>query len=248
MVSGFIKANSGGSCGQLSYDNLAGSGVGRPSTDPLGFEMGSAPYVRIPDTTSGGGASISGAGYVMSTPLTSAAQQTKSGAASSMAARLVLFPNNPESGGQGLVTAQLDSGSIDCVSGTSAADGTAVGTYTLRLSWWGRGTADAAAKWHTATWTYNSASNSAPVLVAGSDTWDPANTVLGNGVALSALVQSSGAAPNVVSTGANSGLRGFPTGVFTLTTAPTLVNELSPGYSAINLQLGQLTCVADDQR
>jgi len=65
---------------------------------------------------------------------------------------------------------------------------------------------------------------------------------------LSTLVQGSATAPNGVATGASNGLRGFPTGVFTLTTAPTLLNESSPGFSAINVQLGQLSCVADDQR
>ncbi len=253
-ASGYISRNGGGSCGQLSYDNLYGVGIGRPVADPLGYQMGAAPYVRVPDTTSGGGASISGSGYVLSNPLPSSPQQTKSGAAAAMGASVVLFPNNPEStfnttiGSKGLVAAQLDLGSVDCVSGTSAVDGTAVGKYTLRLFWWGRGTADAVARWHLATWTYNSATNTAPVLAGGSDAWDPANTVLGNGARLSELVQTSGAAPNVVSIGATNGLRGFPTGVFTLTTAPTLVNELSPGYSAINVQLGQMTCVADDQR
>lgn len=253
-ATGFISRNSGSGCGQLSYDNLYGLGVGRPVTDPLGYQMGSAPYVQIPDTTSGSGASISGSGYLFSNPLSGSPQVTKSGAAASMGASVVLFPNNTEStfnttiGSKGLVAAQLDTGSVDCVSGTSAVDGTVVGKYTLRLFWWGRGTADAAARWHAATWTYNSSTSSAPVLAAGSDTWDPANTVLGNGVRLSDLVQTSGSAPNVISTGANNGLRGFPTGVFTLTTAPTLVNELSPGFSAINVQLGQLTCVADDQR
>ena len=253
-VTGYISRNSGGSCGQLSYDNLYGLGIGRPVVDSVGYEMGSAPYVQVPDTTSGSGASISGSGYVLSNPLPSSPQQTKSGAAAAMGASVVLFPNNPEAtfnatiGGKGLVAAQLDTGAIDCISGTSAVDGTAAGRYTLRLFWWGRGTADAAARWHTATWTYNSSTDSAPVLATGSDTWDPANTVLGNGLRLSDLVQTSGSAPNVVSTGANNGLRGFPTGVFTLTTAPTLVNESSPGFSAINVQLGQLTCVADDQR
>ena len=130
-------------------------------------------------------------------------------------------------GGKGLVAAILDQGSVDCVSGTSAVNGTIVGKYTFRLFWWGKGTADVAARWHTARWTYDSSINSAAVLTSGSDVWDPANTVLGNGRRLSELVQGSGTAPNIVATGASNGLRGFPTGVFTLTTAPTLFNETS---------------------
>jgi hypothetical protein len=252
-ATGFISKNSSGTCGALSYDNLAGTGIARLPIDPIGYEMGTAPYVQIPDLP-GSGASISGSGYVTSNPLPTSPQQTKAGAAASMAASLVLFANNPEAtynatiGSKGLVAAILDQSSVDCVSGTSSVNGTIVGKYAFRLFWWGKGTADAAARWHTATWTYDSSINAAAVLTAGSDVWDPTNTVLGNGRRLSELVQSSGTAPNIVATGASNGLRGFPTGVFTLTTAPTLFNESSPGFSAINVQLGQLSCVADDQR
>jgi type II secretory pathway pseudopilin PulG len=254
---GFIASNGGGTCGQLSYDNLAGGGLARPTLpllDPLGFEMGASPYVRIPDVTSGSGASITGSGYVTSSTLATTPQVTWAGSAASMGASLVMFPNNPEStfnttvGSKGLVAAILDQGSVDCVSGTSSSNGTIVGKYSFRLFWWGKGTADAVARWHTAGWTYDSTINSAPLLTAGSDVWDPANTSLGNGLKLSDLVQGSGTAPNTVATGASNGLRGFPTGVFTLTTAPTLLNETGVGFSAINVQLGQLSCVADDQR
>jgi prepilin-type N-terminal cleavage/methylation domain-containing protein len=254
-ASGFIAANSGGGCGLLSYDNTAGGGIPRLAIDPVGFSMGAKPYVRVNDTTGGSAPAITGRGYVTSNPLPTSPQQTKAGAAVAMAAGVTLFPNNPESsfnntlGSKGLVGAILDQGSVDCVSGTSGVDGTIVGKYTLHLFWWGKGLADASARWHQAMWTYDSSLNAAPVpaVGAGWDTWDPANTFLSTGQPLSNLVQGP-AVPNVVKSGANNGLRGFPTGIFTLTTAPTLVNETSPGFSAINVQLGQLSCVADDQR
>jgi hypothetical protein len=252
-ASGFISRNSGGGCGLLSYDNTISGGLAKTSADATGFEMGATPYVQSPDVT-GSGAAISGAGYVTSNPLPTSPQQTKAGATASMASAVVLFPNNPEStfnatfGSKGLVAAILDSGSVDCVSGSGGLDGTVVGKYTLRMFWWGRGTADAAARWHAARWTYDSGSGSSPVLTAGSDTWDPTNTLLGNGLRLSDLVSASGVTPNVVTSGATNGLRGFANGIFTLTTAPTLTNEPGVGFSAINVQLGQLSCVADDQR
>lgn len=252
-ASGSISRNSGGGCGLFSYDNTISGGIAKTSPDAAGFEMGAAPYVTSPDVT-GSGAAISGAGYVTSNPLPSSPQQTKAGATASMASAVVLFPNNPEAtfnatlGSKGLVGAILDSGSVDCVSGSGGLDGTVVGKYTLRLFWWGRGTADAAARWHSAKWTYDSSVGSAPTLVAGSDAWDPTNTLLGNGLHLSDLVTASGTAPNAVTSGATNGLRGFANGVFTLTTAPTLTNEPGVGFSAINVQLGQLSCVADDQR
>jgi type II secretory pathway pseudopilin PulG len=254
-ASGYITANSGGGCGLLSYDNTAGGGIARAGITPVGFEMGATPYVRVNDVTGGNAASITGKGYVTSNPLPTSPQQTKAGAAVGMVAGVTLFPNNPEStfnsilGTKGLVGAILDQGSVDCVSGTSGVDGTIVGKYTLRVFWWGKGPADAAARWHLARWTYDSSVNVAPVptVGAGYDTWDPTNTYLNNGLQLSSLVQGP-ATPSVVKSGANNGLRGFPTGIFTLTTAPTLLNESSPGFSAINVQLGQLSCVADDQR
>jgi hypothetical protein len=216
--------------------------------------MGVAPYVTVPDVTSGSGPALGASGYVWSSSLASSPQQTKAGASGSMAGTVILFPSSPEPtvnatiGGKGLVAAILDQGSVDCVSGTSGVDGTIVGKYTLRLFWWGKGTADPAARWHTARWTYDSSVNAAPVLTTGSDVWDPTNTVLASGRRLSELVQTSGSAPNVVTSGATNGLRGFASGVFTLTTAPTLSNESSSGASAINVQVGQLSCVADDQR
>lgn len=250
MMSGFISKNGSGSCGQMSFDNTVSGGIARPSSDALGFEMGAAPYVRVPDVTTGSGPAVSGSGYVLSNALTSSVQKTQSGAAAGMTQDLILFPNNPESGGQGLVRVRLASASVDCVSGTGTADGTVVGKYDLTLQWWGRGSTDTAFGWHTARWTYNSSTGSAPVLAAGSATWDPAATVLGNGTTLSQYVTSpiAGFAPSVVTTGATTGLRGFASGIFSMTSGSTLLNELAPGYSAVTVKFGQLSCVADDQR
>ena len=263
-ASGYITNEDKGSCGQLSYDNLVGGGIARPFIDPVARHMGAAPYVRIPfvNGVDSSAASISGAGYVTSNPLPTSPQQTRAGASTSMLSGVVLFPNSPDPTAdhtivntasqsithRGLVAAILDTSGIDCVSGTTSTDGTVIGTYTFRLFWWGRGAVEAAPRWHSATWTYNSGTGTSPVLAPGSDVWAPTSTFLGDGTPLSALVQGSGLAPNVLSTGATNGLRGFPTGVFTLTTAPTLFNESNVGFSAINVQLGQLSCVADDQR
>ncbi|GAC1610059.1 MAG: hypothetical protein NVS3B26_14780 [Mycobacteriales bacterium] len=250
VMTGYISKNGSGSCGQLSYDNTIDGGIPRPASDALGFEMGPGPYVRVPDVTSGSGPAIGGSSYLFSNTLTSSPPVTQAGAAAAMSQQLVLFPNNPESGGQGLVTAKLASASVDCVSGTAAANGTVTGKYDFTLGWWGRGPNDAAARMHTSHWTYDSSANPAPVLAAGSDIWDPVNTILGNGTTLSQLVTSPapGFAPAIVSVGATTGLRGFSNGIFSMTSASTLLNDTGPGYSAITTQLGQLSCVADDQR
>lgn len=248
-LSGHIAKNGGGTCGQLMYNNLAGGGVGLTSPDPLGVEMGAVPYVRIPDTTSGSGPSIAGSGYVTATALTATPKQVRSGAAVSMAQSAVLFPGTPEpSSGRGLVSAAVTTGSVDCVSG---APGTVTGKYTLSVGWWGRHATEASAEWHEATWTYDSTAT--PVMVQSGDTWDPANTYLSNGTTLSQLVSLSptSGTPNTVTTGATNGLRGFPSGIITLTTASTRDSSTDPANSAsstINVKLGHLTCVADDVR
>ena len=144
---GIISRNSGGTCGQLSYDNLARRRHrARPVTDPLALRDGRRPVRADPGRHHGSGPSIAGSGYVWSNPLPSspAADQGRR-VGGRWQARVVLFPNSPEPtvnatfGGKGLVAAILDQGSVDCVSGTSGVDGTIVGKYTLRLFWWGQG-------------------------------------------------------------------------------------------------------------
>lgn len=242
-----VGDNSGGGCGLLSFDNTVGGGIARTS-DALGFEMGSGPYVRIPDTASGSAAAVGGNAFVSSNVLTSIPQKSTAGASAFTKRKVVLFPNNPESGGQGLMSVTLDSASVTCASGSSTTDGTVVGKYNLTVGWWGRLASEATASWRTATWVYDS-SASTPMVQTGA-AWNPTGTFLGNGLRLSDVITTSiaGTSPATVNTGANTGLRGFTNGVLTLTTASTLTNELVAGYSAIKVQVGQLTCVADDQR
>ena len=244
VLSGYIATNGSGSCGQLSYDNLASGGVALPASDPIGYLMGGPPYVSIPDITSGSGPSISGSGYSTATLLTATPHLVKSGASVAMGQPLVLFPNTPEpSSGRGLVSVAVTSGSVSCVSGAS---GTVTGKYTLTLGWWGQHGTDPA-EWRTSTWTYDSTAS--PAMVQSGDTWDPANTYLSNGTTLSQVLSLSptSGTPNVVTTGANTGLRGFPSGILTITTAPTRSTTVTDP-SAINVRLGYLTCVADDLR
>ena len=253
VMSGFISSSGGGSCGQLSYDNLAGSGIPRvvSNVDPLGFEMGAAPYVKALDVTGGSVPAISGSTYVSSNDLTATPQKSISGASAKSLQPVTLFPNNAESLGQGLVSMRLLSASVDCTSATTSGSlGTAVGKYSFQLGWWGRGSLDPLPRWHTATWNYDSSINAAPVLTANSDVWDPVNTSLSNGKKLSELIvaPASPGIPASLTTGVTTGLRGFSDGIFSVTTASTLTNETAPNYSQIKVQIGQLTCVADDQR
>jgi len=251
LMAGYISNNSGGSCGLLSFDNLVGGGVARvlSASDPLGYEMGAAPYVKVADVA-GAGTSISGSTYVSSNGLVSSPQKSVSGATATALQQVTLLPGNPESGGRGLVSVRLLSASVDCTSATtSGALGAAVGKYQFELGWWGKGPSDLTFIWHTDLWSYDSSLSPALVLVSG-PTWDPDHTSLGNSSKLSQLISSPGlgATPSVMSTGTTTGLRGFSDGIFSLATIGTLTNEPVAGYSSVKVKVGELTCVADDQR
>lgn len=248
VLTGSLARGTGNACGIISFDNLAGGGLGLDTTVGLGKHMGGGPYVQVPNGSTAG-VGLSGSGYLTASPITATPRQARSGARVTMAEPAVIFPNSATTGAQGLVKARVSAGQVDCTSAASSTGtGTATGSYTLILEWWGKAPSDTATRWHTATYTYNSANSSA--LSISGDVWEPAVTDLGDGTKLSQLVQVTvpSATSGVLSTGATTGLRGFPNGVLTLTTASTLSNESGPGHSAIKVQLGQLSCVADDQR
>ena len=247
VAAGAISQGTSNTCGLLSFDNLVGGGTALATGSGLGQHMGAAPYLRVPDGSAAASGLI-GSGYVTATALTATPKQTRAGARISMTQPAVLFPNNPFSGSRGLVRAQVSSGKVDCVSGAGGAAGTVTGSYTLVLEWWGKSAAEASPRWHSATYVYNSAS-STPLSVTG-DAWNPATTLLDATTTLSQLVQVTvpSATEGKVATGATTGLRGLPNGVLTMTSASTLTNETAPGFSAVKVQLGQLSCVADDTR
>ena len=254
MTASITDQGSGGGCGILSFDNLVGGGQTRSSGNPIGYEMGGAPFVQMA-SGAGSGDALTGSAYVTSNALTASPQKSQAGASTTMARGVTLFPNNPESGGQGLVSARVVSAAVDCGSATTSTTySTVSGSYTLQLGWWGKGTGDSTFRWHTASWTFNSATSATPTLVSGSDTWSPTTTLLQNGQLLSAFVTASLTAglpaslKSGVTAGQTTGLNGFPDGILTLTTASTQANEAGVGYGAIKVQLGQLACLADDLR
>lgn len=256
VMSGSLRANGNPACGVVSYDNLAGGGLAR--SDALGVTLGAAPYVRIPNP-SGSADVVAGSGYVTSNALTSVPQKTSSGVRASITQPVILFPNSPGLGGQGLVQLSLTTAQVDCGSGGTSSGATVTGGYTgLQLRWWGRTPSEAAARWHAATWSYSG--TGVPALASGGETWDPTNTFVPRwngtafdytaGTTLSQLVTVSvpSASSGVLTESATSGQRGFPGGILNLSTVSTLANETVAGYSAIKLSLGQLSCVADDER
>lgn len=247
-VSGRLADNSSNACGVLSFTNVFGTATQR--ADAIGALMGPSPIALLPD--SGGSTnSVTADGYVTATDLLATPQRTKSGARMTMGKSVRLFPNAPDNkqgtvADFGLVAARVTSASVDCTSGTSAVIGTALAKYDVTLRWWGRSAAETTARWHQATWQYDSATGASPVPTAASEPWDPDNTFLSDGTKLSALVTAE--LPGGVDEGGATGLRGFNDGILSLSTASTLGIETQPGSSSVVVRLGQLTCAADDQR
>jgi hypothetical protein len=238
MLSGYVLNNNNPACGQLSFDNTIRGGA------PLTGAMGTVPFVGVPDA-SGGSPSIVGSVYATSTPSTASPRQTKAGARASMAQPVVIFPNSTEKSG-GLVKVTLTNASVDCTSGSTP---TVSGSYAVKLEWFGQDLGDSTPRWHLRTFTYNSAVS--PTPTASGDPWDPTKTMLSSGVPLSDYVHvllDGAGLPQNLNKGGQTGLRGFPNGIVSITTAPTLNNEFASGYSAINVVLGKITCVADDLR
>lgn len=248
VVTGRLADNAGNACGVLSFTNVVGAGVVR--SDAVGVRMGPSPLAFMPD--SGGSAnSVTADAYVTATDLLANPQRTQSGARSTMVRPIRLFPNSPDnprstSADYGLVTAQVTGASVDCLSGSGASIGTVASRYTATLRWWGRSATETTARWHAASWQYDTSTGTVPVLTPGSETWDPTTVFLSDGQPLSNLVTAQ--PPATADEGGATGLRGFSDGILTLSTASTLSTETMPGSSAITVRLGQLTCAADDQR
>lgn len=253
VVSGRLADNTSNSCGVLSFTNVVDTGSLR--SDAVGVRMGPSPLAFIPDS-GGSGSSVTADAYVTATDMLTNPQRTQSGARSSMSRPIRLFPNSPENPritedselnpDYGLVTAHVTDASVDCVSGSGPAIGTVAARYTATLRWWGRSGGESAARWHEATWQYDTSTGSAPVLAPGSETWDPTTVFLSDGQPLSNLVTAQ--IPTTVDEGGATGLRGFSDGILSLSTASTLSTETIPGASAVTVRLGQLTCAADDKR
>lgn len=257
-----LTANGSPTCGVLSYGNVTTGGTPRPSTDALGQHMGQAPYVEVANPAGGGNSAVLGAsGYVTSNAITSTPQRTASGASATVAAPIVFFPNSPGTGRQGLLQVSLTSAQVDCSSGSTASSGSATGSYTaLQLRWFGISSGETAPRWHAATWDYSG--TGAPTARSGSETWNPAQTLVPRWNATTGAFEASGgttldqlvslnvpsSTSGVLTEGATNGQRGFPNGIMTITTATTLLNETAPGYSAIKAQIGQVSCVAVDER
>lgn len=240
-VSARLNATGNMACPLMQFHNVTSGAVMR--SDALGVALGASPFAVMQDGSAASGAVRSRA-YVTATPLTATPQQTSAGAGASMDRSVRLFPNAPDAAGVGLVTARLVDARVGCVSGTPSTAGTVSATYELRLRWRGSTTPTGTVGWHEGTYTYNSSTNTAPVLTGAA--WNPSAYYLTGGRPLSDVV--FGDAPGAVTAGTTTGARGFPNGILTLTTASTLANEPVAGSSAVKLQLGQLSCVADDQR
>jgi len=246
QVSSGLVASGGSACGGLWFTNQVDSTVVPDAS--LGLSSAN-PMVRIADA-SGSGPTVTGGADVYTGTATGAAGAVAATSSASMNTWLKVFPGLPFvtgtptlpsgypalSGSLGLVNLYLTTAQLACTSADTIGTSSAALTYSGYVVWY------TTAGWQHAAFNWSSASPttdplavvnlSAPVTVDGT----------GAPVPLSSYITSITGATAI--TGDNGGLKSIE-GAVSLGTVPTLTS--SPG-TTIGIELGQLSCVAQDNR
>lgn len=227
-----LNASGGTSCAGFNFSNVL---PGSPATDPTLQLSPGNPIVRVSDTT-GSGPLVTSSGSI-ATGAAGTPGAVVSTAGITMGQHLSIFPNLPASlvtDGKPLITIQITA-QLKCTSGNA----TAVASYNGTLTYW---TAAAGRQTVPLGWPAGGTAPSDPL------TGIPLTTVVGNyngaTITLGTYIQSWSTGVQVVG-GTTTGVQAL-NGIFSVTTAPTLGSTYPA--SAINLTVGQLSCVAADAR
>lgn len=240
LISAGLNANGGNSCQLFSFNNQS------TTTDPLLQLNASAPLVRIPDPT-GNSRVAFGSSWVNASTIAAIPHTVTSGGAASSAAPVQIFPGLPfVTDGRGLVNVTLNSSSLSCAATVSA--GTQVqssaASYSITVDYWKSSDATGGGSRVSTTYTWNSASPSADPLASvppsSINVYQNGTTVL----KLSDYIGSWGLL-RAVGEGATNGVHSL-NGIFTAATTP--VRGAADPASSVGIQLGLLSCVADDAR
>jgi len=246
QVTSGLLANGNSTCSGLWFSNQV-DGTAQPDST-LGLSSAN-PMIRIADV-SGSDYTVTGGADVYTAMATGAGGAVTTMATASMKTWLKVFPGLPFltplpslpagypafNGAPGLVNLYLTSAQLTCTSADSIGNTSASLAYSGYVVWY------TSAGWQHAAFSWSSASPSsdplaivklnAPVTVDGA----------GAPVPLSSYVTSITGATAI--TGQNGGMQSVE-GVVSLGTVPTLAGW--PG-TTIGVELGQLSCVAQDNR
>ncbi len=231
-------AGNGNACGLFSFNNQSSS---YSSALLLGT---STPLVRVADTTVSGNVGSTSSAWVNATSIVTSPHTVTSGANASTTRTIQLFPNASfVTDGTGLVNIKLTSSSIACSSSVTPGSppvSSATASYTVAVDWW---TSTGRSATQTFTWNSATGSGSADPLAA----INPASIVVyqngGTTLRLSDFI-SSWSTARTITEAADSGVHQM-SGIVAIATKP--VRDSDP-LSSVGLQVGNLSCVADNNR
>lgn len=191
---------------------------------------------------------VSGSAWVNASASTADPHTATSGANTSSTKGVVLFPSATFTNGAGVLKIKLTQSSIACSSSVTGGSATqsSTGSWTATISYWkSTDTSGGGSMTDLGTYTWNSAtdSGSADPLAA----IDPSTLVVyQNGSTVLHLSDyiSSWNTTRKITEDANSGVHQLG-GIVSIATQPVRDGDL---LSAVGLQVGNLSCVADDNR
>ena len=230
-------AGSGNPCGSFSFSNQS-------TSYSSALQLNSLPLVRLSDDNSAGNIGASGSAWVNATTPTVSPHSVTSGANASTVRAVQLFPNASfVTDGRGLVDIKLTSSTIACSSTVTSGTGvsqTSTGSYTVTVDWWqASGTRGS----QTFSWNSSSGTGSADPLAA----INPASIVVyQNGATTLHLSDyiSSWSSARSITEAPDSGIHQL-SGIVSVATQPVRDGDAA---SSVGLQVGNLSCVADDER
>ena len=241
QTSAQILSGSNTCAGIFGFNNQSSSYSSALMLDPT------QPLVSILNAGSNS-VTVSGSAWVNATPLTNTPHTVSSGANTAASKSVVLFPGATFTGGAGVVKIKLNQASISCLSSVSGGIATqsAAGSWSVNVSYWsatGSSGSPGYVDLPTYTWTSTTGSGSADPLAS----IDPTSIVVyQNGTTvlhLSDYIASWSTERSIVEN-SNSGVHQLD-GILSVATQP--VRDGDP-LSAVGLQVGNLSCVADDSR
>jgi len=241
QVAAQLTTQSNGPCGIFGFSNQSTSFAANLMLSS------NTPLVEI-ENDAQNNVAASGSAWVNATSASTATHSVTSGASASSIERLELFPGASFTDGHGLVGIQLTRATIACSAAASSGSVTnsATGSWSVTVDYWKA--TDSAGHGQRVTlsaYTWNSATDtgSADPLAA----LDPASIVVyQNGTTtlhLSDYIASWGTTRSILES-PSSGLHQLA-GIVSVTTQPVRDGDI---VSALGLQLGLLSCVADDER
>lgn len=242
-VTAGLNANGGGHCSGAVFSNQL---VASTPTDPMLQLKPTEPMVAVVDQA-GGGAELSGSAALSASGSPGAAGAVTATAGIASSTYTALFSglsfvqtgvstcgNGSQPCGIGLVNVFLSAASLTCQSG-----GTSTASYAGYLTYYTQ------SGWRSVPIGWNSAA-STPDPLAGIDLAQVVTTYAGSPVTLSNYLSSWSSQRQLTSTdGGANGNESDLSAAVAITTAPTRAGD---GGSQIGVRIGQLSCVAVDNR